>query len=85
MPETDQHVWKWRRDRPLIKDDHVVFIETRKKEELFRSDLVGIGLSQQPAGFLKHKDSNEECSAYIISQTWEEETAFHLFKGAMDS
>ena len=53
----------------MIKDDHVVFIETRKKEELFRSDLVGIGLSQQLEGFLKRKDSNEECSAYIISQT----------------
>lgn len=41
----------------MIKDDHEVFIDTRKQEELFRSDLVGIHFFQQPEEFLKQKDS----------------------------
>lgn len=39
----------------MIKDDHVVFTHARKKEELFRSDLVGISFFQQPEELLKHR------------------------------
>lgn len=38
-------------DRPMIKDDYVVFIGTRKKEEFFKSGFVGISLFQEPEEF----------------------------------
>lgn len=38
-------------EEEVIKDDHIVFIDATDKEELLRSDLVGVPLFQQPESF----------------------------------
>lgn len=69
MSKTDKPVWN---EEEIIKDNHVVFINAMKKEDFFRSDLVGISLFQQPEEWWKQKDSNAEHSVDIIGQTWKE-------------
>lgn len=64
---------KMKKRPSLIKDNHVAFIDARKREEFFTSDLIGVSLFQQPEEFLKYKESNKECSADITDQTWKEE------------
>ena len=38
-------------EEEVIKDDHIVFKDATDKEELLRSDLVGVPLFQQPESF----------------------------------
>lgn len=56
----------------MIKDDHEVFIDARKQEELFRSDLVGIHFFPATRTIFETQGLNGECNADITGLTEEE-------------